>query len=182
MINRKRPRKTQEISFYETPSDCSEEEIQRSCEFLRKVKELDDKTIFVRFADAVKCYQSKSLSYKYLKTKVAYILRNHDVLLEQFHQLMSDLATKEATKEENRDAVKSDVERTVEFLNKLEATGKGLHGAFLNAFAFDGDIVALVENLDVVLRDHACLKEEFKAFLIDSRLLKKNRNAVLRRP
>ncbi|XP_010488331.1 PREDICTED: uncharacterized protein LOC104766195 [Camelina sativa] len=117
----------------------------------------------------MKSYQSKSLSYIEVKTKVASILRNHDVLVQEFHQLISDLATYE----KNCNAAKSDVERTVEFLNKLEGLGKGLHGAFLNALVFGGDIVALVEQLDVILHDHEFLKEEFKAFLIDSRLYKK---------
>jgi len=52
--------KNQERDFYEIPSDCSEEEIQRSCEFVKKVKELDDKTIIVKFFNAMKSYRSKS--------------------------------------------------------------------------------------------------------------------------
>jgi len=35
--------------------------------------------------------------------------------------------------------------------------------------------VDLVEQLDVILRDHASLKEEFISFLVDSRLLKKRK-------
>lgn len=162
--------KNQEIDFYQTPSDCSDEEIQRSCEFVKKVKELDDKTIIVKFVNAMKSYhyQSKSLSYIDLKTKVASILRNHDVLLQEFYQLLLD----SPITEKNCNSAKSDVERTVEFMNKVEALGKDLHGAFLNLFAFGGDIVTLIEQFDVIFRDHASLKEEFKAFLIDSRILK----------
>ncbi|CAL9221949.1 unnamed protein product [Arabidopsis halleri] len=161
--------KNQERDFYQTPSDCSEEAIQRSCEFMKKVKELDDRTIIVKFFNAMKSYQSKSLSYIDLKTKVASIFHNHDVLLQEFYQLLLDLPITE----KNCNSAKSDIERTVEFLNKVEALGKGLHGAFLNQLVSGGDIVTLIEQLDVIYRDHASLKEEFKAFLIDSRLLKK---------
>ncbi|KAL9292402.1 putative paired amphipathic helix superfamily protein [Arabidopsis thaliana] len=152
----KRPRmKNQERDFYETPSDCSEEEIQRSCEFVKKVKDLIDLSL---------------LSYIDLKTKVASILRNHDALLQEFHQL---LLLDSPITEKDCNSAKSDVERTVELMKKVEGLGKGLHGAFLNKLVFGGDIVDLVEQLDVILRDHASLKEEFISFLIDSRLLKK---------
>jgi hypothetical protein len=162
--------KNQERDFYETPSDCSEEEIQRSCEFVKKVKELDDKTIIVKFLNAMKSYRSKSLSYIDLKTKVASILRNHDALLQEFHQL---LLLDSPITEKDCNSAKSDVERTVELMKKVEGLGKGLHGAFLNQLVFGGDIVDLVEQLDVILCDHASLKEEFILFLVDSRLLKK---------
>lgn len=170
--------KNQEIDFYQTPSDCSDEEIQRSCEFVKKVKELDDKTIIVKFVNAMKSYhyQSKSLSYIDLKTKFASILRNHDVLLQEFYQLLLD----SPITEKNCNSAKSDVERTVEFMNKVEALGKDLHGAFLNLFAFGGDIVTLIEQFDVIFRDHASLKEEFKAFL-SIPVYSKTRNVVLRR-
>ncbi|KAL9829755.1 putative paired amphipathic helix superfamily protein [Arabidopsis thaliana] len=154
--------KNQERDFYEIPSDCSEEEIQRSCEFVKKVKDLIDLSL---------------LSYIDLKTKVASILRNHDALLQEFHQL---LLLDSPITEKDCNSAKSDVERTVELMKKVEGLGKGLHGAFLNQLVFGGDIVDLVEQLDVILRDHASLKEEFISFLIDFRLLK-NRNVVLRR-
>lgn len=47
--------------------------------------------------------------------------------------------------------------------------------AFIGALAFPGDIEILVEQLDVILRDHTSLKEEFETFLVDSRLLERKR-------
>ncbi|OAP03685.1 hypothetical protein AXX17_AT3G24750 [Arabidopsis thaliana] len=95
--------KNQERDFYEIPSDCSEEEIQRSCDLI----------------------DLSLLSYIDLKTKVASILRNHDALLQEFHQL---LLLDSPITEKDCNSAKSDVERTVELMKKVEGLGKGLHG------------------------------------------------------
>ncbi|CAA7012835.1 unnamed protein product [Microthlaspi erraticum] len=158
MKNCKRPRTIQ------TPStdDYSEEEIQRGCKFLRNLYQTVDKKLFRLFAYATESYQSGSLDNTAFKNRVAFLLRDHDVLLEEFRRLYSD-STREKKKK------KSDVERTVEFINKLEALGENVYKAFVDALWYDGDFEVLIEQLQEPLR------EEFKTFLIESGFLKRKR-------
>ncbi|CAH2052984.1 unnamed protein product [Thlaspi arvense] len=173
MRNCKRPRVNHEREFYQTPTNCwPEEKIQRVWEFVKKLKTTSDgQRIFHQCVVAMKSYLSGSLTYMDAKQRVFSILRNGESLLEEFHQLLSDLASLESNS--TKENAKSDVVRTVEFLNKVEALGEGVYKAFIGALAFPGDIDALVEQLEDILGDDASLKEEFKTFLIDSRLLKK---------
>ncbi|VVA98641.1 unnamed protein product [Arabis nemorensis] len=171
MKNCKRPLMNQERDFYEIPTDCSEEEIQRGSEFVKRLKTMDDQSIFDQYVDAMKSYQSGSLSFTDLKNRIVYILGNHEGLVEEFHQLLSDLASLGG-----RNSIK-DLQQTVHvFLNKVEALDKGLYKVFLDAFRSPGGIEALIEQLDAILRDHAPLKEEFITLLIDSRLLNPKRD------
>lgn len=157
MKNCKRPRTNQTPS---TDDDYWEEEIQRSCEFLKKLYRTVDKNIFTLFAYATTSYQSGSLNNSAFKNRVAFLLRDHDVLLEEFRRLYSDSP---------REKKKSDVERTVEFINKLEASGENVYKAFVDALWYDGDFEVLIEQLQEPL------KEEFQTFLIDSGFLKRKK-------
>ncbi|VVA93512.1 unnamed protein product [Arabis nemorensis] len=140
---------------------------------------MDDKSIFDQYVDAMKSYQSGSLSFSDLKNRIVYILGNHEGLVEEYHQLLSDLASlggRNSIKEKTESA-KSDLERTArEFLNKVEALDKGFCKVFLDAFRSLGGIEVLIEQLDVILRDNPSLKEEFISLLIDSRLLSPKRD------
>ncbi|XP_024014948.1 uncharacterized protein LOC18023119 [Eutrema salsugineum] len=164
--------------YYQTRTDFSKEEIQRSCEFLQKLRNLDDdQRIFNQCLDAMKSYKSGSITFVDLRDRVVSILRNRDGLLEEFRQLLSDSSSSSSSRESNSiKEKKPDLQRTVDFLNKLEALGdKSVHRAFFDALWFSGDNEALVEKLDVIFHDHKSLKEEFVTFLIDSRLLKPKR-------
>ncbi|KFK39578.1 hypothetical protein AALP_AA3G262500 [Arabis alpina] len=174
MRTRRRPLMNQGRDFYQTPKDTSEEEIQRGCDFVKRLKTMDDKRIFDQYVDAMKSYQSGSLSSTDLKNRIVSILGNHEGLVEEFHQLLSDLASRGGrnSNKAKTQSAESDRARTVKFLNKVKALDKSLYEEFLNAFRSPGGLGVLVKNCDVVLRDHPLLKEEFITYLIDSRLLK----------
>ncbi|VVA93017.1 unnamed protein product [Arabis nemorensis] len=170
MKNCKRPRTSQESEFYQYPTDCSEEEIQLRCEFVKKLKTLDDKRVFEQFVRAVKSYQSGSVTYIDLKNKLVSILRNHQDLL---HEVLSGFAS--PARNSKNPNTKSDIVRIGVLLNKVQALGETVYKAFIGTVGFSCDIEVMIEQLEEVFRDHTSLKEEFKTILIDSRLLKPKR-------
>ncbi|KAF8047703.1 hypothetical protein N665_2862s0001, partial [Sinapis alba] len=176
---KKRPR-SEEIPSrdlcYQPLTDYSEEETQRIFEFMKKLKQADDETfMFDRFCFAIQCYQSGYKTYMNLENSLLSILRDHKGLLDEFHQLKSGFGSHVIRNNEKKESVQSDLERTVGFLNKIEALGASVYNAFISAVVFSGDNEILVERLDDILRDHTPLKEEFETFLVDSRLLKRKR-------
>ncbi|KAL0899293.1 hypothetical protein Bca101_083254 [Brassica carinata] len=180
---KKRPRprpRSEEIQsrdlFYQTLNDYSDEETQRIFEFMKKLKQADDETcIFKRFCFAIQCYRSGYKTYIAFENHLLSILRDHKGLLDEFHQLKSGFASPVIRNNEKKENAESDVERTVEFLKKIEALGESVYKAFISASAFSGDMEILIEQLSEILSDNTSLKEEFEAFLVDSRLLKRKR-------
>ncbi|CAH8381510.1 unnamed protein product [Eruca vesicaria subsp. sativa] len=162
--------------FYQTPTDYSEDETQRIFDFMKKLKQADDETrIYNRFCFAIQCYRSGYETYISLENHLLSILRDHQGLRNEFHQLKSGFASPLIRHNKKNENVLSDVERTVGFLKKIEGLGDRVYKAFISALAFFGDTETLIEQLDEILRDHTSLKEEFETFLVDSRLLKRKR-------
>ncbi|KAL0742841.1 hypothetical protein Bca4012_084354 [Brassica carinata] len=180
---KKRPRphpRSEEIPsrdlFYQTLTDYSDEETQGIFEFMKNLKQADDKTsMFNRFCCAIQCYQSGGITYITLENGLLSILRDHKGLLDEFHQLKSGFASPVIRNNEKKEKGQSDVERTVVFLKKIEALRESVYKAFTSALAFSGDMEILVEQLDEILHYHTSLKQEFETFLVDSRLLKRKR-------
>ncbi|KAG2306667.1 hypothetical protein Bca52824_026415 [Brassica carinata] len=135
---KKRPRphpRSEEIPsrdlFYQTLTDYSDEETQGIFEFMKKLKQADDKTsMFNRFCCAIQCYQSGGITYITLENGLLSILRDHKGLLDEFHQLKSGFASPVIRNNEKKEKGQSDVERTVDFLKKIEALGESVYKAF----------------------------------------------------
>ncbi|KAL0690291.1 hypothetical protein Bca4012_089969 [Brassica carinata] len=161
------PRKSQGRDlFYQTPTNCSDEEIQRNIEFLKKLQEADDKTLYRRYEGYI--------TYIQLKRGLVLLLRGHRGLIIEFRQLLSYFASPVRNNSEKENP-KSELKRTVAFLHKIEALGESVYKAFMDALGFSGDKEILIEQLSEMLRGHESLKEEFETFLIDNRLLKRKR-------
>ncbi|KAH0903901.1 hypothetical protein HID58_043404 [Brassica napus] len=164
------PRKSQGRDlFYQTPTNCSDEEIQRNIEFLKKLQEADDKTLYRRYEGYI--------TYIQLKRGLVLLLRGHRGLIIEFRQLLSYFASPVRNNSEKENP-KSELKRTVAFLHKIEALGESVYKAFMDALGFSGDKEILIEQLSEMLRGHESLKEEFETFLIDNRLLKRKRDCV----
>ncbi|KAG2247072.1 hypothetical protein Bca52824_086700 [Brassica carinata] len=165
------PRKSQGRDlFYQTPTNCSDEEIQRNIEFLKKLQEADDKTLYRRYEGMMQRY----ITYIQLKRGLVLLLRGHRGLIIEFRQLLSYFASPVRNNSEKENP-KSELKRTVAFLHKIEALGESVYKAFMDALGFSGDKEILIEQLSEMLRGHESLKEEFETFLIDNRLLKRKR-------
>ncbi|CAG7889463.1 unnamed protein product [Brassica rapa] len=169
------PRKSQGRDlFYQTPTNCSDEEIQRNIEFLKKLQEADDKTLYRRYEGMMQRYLSGYITYIQLKRGLVLLLRRHRALIKEFRQLLSSPVRNNSEKENP----KAELKRTVAFLHKIEALGESVYKAFMDALGFSGDKEILIEQLSEMLRGHESLKEEFQTFLIDNRLLKRKRDCV----
>lgn len=180
------PRKSQGRDlFYQTPTNCSDEEIQRNIEFLKKLQEADDKTLYRRYEGMMQRfffflmqrYLSGYITYIQLKRGLVLLLRGQRGLIIEFRQLLSYFASPVRNNSEKENP-KSELKRTVAFLHKIEALGESVYKAFMDALGFSGDKEILIEQLSEMLRGHESLKEEFETFLIDNRLLKRKRDCV----
>ncbi|KAG2317359.1 hypothetical protein Bca4012_068256 [Brassica carinata] len=162
--------------FYQTPSptNFSEEEIQRNIEFLKKLQEADDKTLYRRYQGMMQRYLSGCITYIQLKRGLVIMLRRHRGLFKEFRQLLLYFDSPPVRK----DNPKAELERTVAFLHKIEALGESVYKAFIGALGSSGDNEVLIEQLGEMLRGDESLKEEFETFLIDNRLLKRKRDNV----
>ncbi|CAH8381503.1 unnamed protein product [Eruca vesicaria subsp. sativa] len=166
--------------LYQPPTDYSDEESQRILEFMKKLKQadLDEPSLLLvhRFCSAIRLYRSGYATYTNIKNGCLSILHDNQGLLDEFLQLLSSFNSPVIIRNsEKKENAESDLERTVGFLKKIEALGDNVHRAFISAFAFPVDIETLMEQVDEILRDHTSLKEEFRKFLVDSRLLKRKR-------
>ncbi|CAH8361482.1 unnamed protein product [Eruca vesicaria subsp. sativa] len=173
-----RPTKSQGRDlFYQTPTNCSDEEIQRISEFLKKLQETDDKKLNRRYVGVTQRYLSDSITYIQLKRELFYTLRRNRDLFKEYRQLLSYFASPARNHSEKENPI-SELKRSVAFLQKIEALGESVdYKAFIHALAFSGDNEILVEQLREMLRGHESLKEEFETFLIDNRLIKRKRDA-----
>ncbi|KAG5415580.1 hypothetical protein IGI04_003147 [Brassica rapa subsp. trilocularis] len=116
------PRKSQGRNlFYQTPTNCSDEEIQRNIEFLKKLQEADDKTLYRRYEGMMQRYLSGYITYIQLKRGLVLLLRRHRALIKEFRQLLSSPVRNNSEKENP----KAELKRTVAFLHKIEAEAQG---------------------------------------------------------
>lgn len=171
------PRKSQGRDlFYQTPSptNISEEELQRNIEFVKKLQEADDKTLYRRYEGMMQRYLSGSITYIQLKRGLVPLLGRHRGLFKEFRQLLLSFAPPPVRKEN----AKAEFTRTVAFMHKIEALGESVYKAFIDALGSRGDNEVLIEQLREKLRGHESLKEEFETFLIDNRLVKRKRDNV----
>ncbi|KAF8080711.1 hypothetical protein N665_0926s0011 [Sinapis alba] len=177
-FNRPRKRQGRDL-FYQTPTNCSDEEIQLNIDFLKKLQEADDKTLYHQYVGMMQRYQSGSVTYIQLRIRLVLMLRKHRGLLKEFRQLLSSFASPVRNHHSTKENPKAELERTVAFLHKIEALGEShVYKAFIDALGFSGDKEILIEQLREMLRGHESLKEEFETFLIDNRFLKRKRDCV----
>ncbi|VVB15777.1 unnamed protein product [Arabis nemorensis] len=159
------------------PADCSEEEFERGCEFLRKVKEIDNKRkhsgVFLQYIIAMKLYQSGSLNAVDVKKQIATTFRNCDVLLAGFERLLQGLST--GSRRDDVVTNPSNLKRILEFLKMLSSNCRELRGGLIESLVrFEGhaDVEIFKEEVDLLLRDYPCLKEEFRMILVDHGVLR----------
>ncbi|KAJ4869581.1 Paired amphipathic helix (PAH2) superfamily protein [Raphanus sativus] len=179
-----RPRKSQGRDlFYQTPSptNFSEEEIQRNIEFLKKLQEADDKTLYPGYERMMQRYLSGSITYVQLRRGLFVLLCRDRGLAKELRQLLSYFASPVRNHYKKEDP-KYELERSVAFLRKVEALGESVYKAFMDALGFSGDKEVMIEQLREILRGHESLKEELETFLIDNRLLNRKRDCVNDRP
>ncbi|AEE76856.1 Paired amphipathic helix [Arabidopsis suecica] len=158
------------------PNDCSQKEFKRALEFVKKVKEIDEKGnhrgIFLRYTTAMKLYYSGSLSEVDLKNRITTIFKNCDVLLDAFDRFLEDSNSSSRQKEVFVDP--KNVKRIKEFLKSLRRDCEELCGVLIEAFVRfkeHNDVQILKDDVDLMLRDYPRLKEEFRMILLDHGLI-----------
>ncbi|CAE5969860.1 unnamed protein product [Arabidopsis arenosa] len=155
--------KNSPIESLKLPTDYSREEFERACEFVKQVKEIDEEQnhrgIFIQYVTAMKLYRSGSLDMVEVKNRITTIFKNCDVLLDGFHRIMKD--------SDCQDHIVV-LKRMVGFLKALAKESERLRLGLMEAFVRfkehkDGQV--LKEQVDLMLRDYPCLKEEFRRIL-----------------
>ncbi|CAH8261646.1 unnamed protein product [Arabidopsis lyrata] len=158
------------IESLKLPTSYSREEFERACEFVKKVKEIDEEQnhrgIFTQYVTAMKLYRSGSLNMVEVKNRITTIFKNCDVLLDGFYRIMKD-----SDLDSLRDHIVIDLKRMVEFLKALRKESERLRLGFLEAFVRfkehkDGQV--LNGEVDLMLRNYPFLKEEFRMILLEN--------------
>ncbi|CAL9224991.1 unnamed protein product [Arabidopsis halleri] len=177
---------TSKKSPIKLPSDCSRKEFKRALEFVKKVKEIDEERnhrgIVLQYTTTMKLYHSGYLSVVDLKKRITTIFKNCDVLLEAFDGILKDSNSCSRRKEVVVDP--KNLKRIHEFLKSMRRDCEELRGELIEAFVRfkeHDDVQILKKDVDLMLRDYPCLKEEFRMILLDHGLLQDEKHVVITR-